>query len=88
MTDKIRELIAAHINVSHFEIMDDSHKHAHHAGARESGGGHYLVLVVSDDFEGVSRVRRHRMIYEALKSIKDHIHALGIRAYTSDEYQR
>lgn len=88
MTEHIQELIASHIHIHHFEIMDDSHKHAHHAGARESGGGHYMVLVVSDDFIDVSRVKRHRMIYDAVKPIKDKIHALAIRAYTCDEYDR
>ena len=60
------------------EVIDDSAKHAGHAGAKE--GGHYQVIIVSSAFEGKKPIDRHRMIYEALKSIKSLIHALAIQA--------
>lgn len=66
-------------------IEDDSHLHAGHAGAR-SGGGHYRLTLVSDQFIGRSTVARHRMVYDALGELmRTRIHALAIRALTAEE---
>ena len=60
-------------------VQDDSAQHAGHAGARE--GRHFSVRVVSERFTGVSRVGRHRLIYDALQSlIPRGVHALAIDA--------
>ena len=60
-------------------VQDDSAQHAGHAGARE--GRHFSVRVVSERFNGVSRVGRHRLIYDALDTlIPRGIHALAIDA--------
>jgi BolA protein len=67
------------------EIIDESHKHAGHAGARD-GGGHYVLNIVSAQFAGNNTVARHRMIYSALGELmKREIHALTIQARTPDE---
>jgi BolA protein len=67
------------------EIIDESHKHAGHAGARD-GGGHYVLHIVSPQFAGKNTVARHRMIYSALGALmKREIHALTIQANTPDE---
>ena len=67
------------------EIIDESHKHAGHAGARD-GGGHYVLHIVSARFAGKNTVARHRMIYSALGELmKREIHALTIQASTPDE---
>ena len=67
-----------------FELTDDSALHAGHAGARE--GGHYRLLIVSEQFTGLSRLRRHRIIYDALGELmRSRIHALSIRSLTPDE---
>jgi BolA protein len=67
------------------EIIDESHKHAGHAGARD-GGGHYVLHIVSAQFAGNNTVARHRMIYSALGVLmKREIHALTIQAHTPDE---
>ncbi|HEX5363494.1 MAG TPA: BolA family protein [Gallionella sp.] len=67
------------------EIIDDSHKHAGHAGARD-GGGHYALKITSAQFVGKNTVARHRMIYSALGEMMRHeIHALNIQAKTPDE---
>ncbi len=67
------------------EIVDDSHKHAGHVGAR-GGGGHYHLLIVSNQFDGKPTVSRHRMIYTALGEMMKHdIHALAIVAHTPEE---
>src|SRR5665647_1037084 len=62
------------------EIIDESHKHAGHAGARD-GGGHYVVRIVSAQFVGKNTVARHHMIYSAMGELmKREIHALTIQA--------
>jgi BolA protein len=71
------------------EIIDDSAKHAGHAGARE--GGHFRVVLVAAVFKGRSQLERHRMVYAAVaplmgQAAKDHrIHALSIIARTPEE---
>lgn len=68
------------------DIVDESWKHAGHAGARESGGGHFNVTVVSEHFRNQSSIQRHRMIYAAVNDLMpQEIHALSIRALTPDE---
>lgn len=67
------------------EIIDESYKHAGHAGARD-GGGHYALRIASMQFIGKNRMARHRMIYSALgEMMKRDIHALYIQAHTPDE---
>jgi BolA protein len=63
------------------EVTDDSHLHAGHAGARE--GRHFSVVITSDRFQGLSRVARHRLVYDALHKLMPRgIHALAIDART------
>ena len=84
---KIEQALRQKFHVKHLDIQDDSDSHAGHAEAKKSGGGHFSVLIVADEFEGVSAVKRHRMIYDALqKELKSGIHALAIKALTEEEY--
>jgi BolA protein len=66
------------------EVIDDSHLHAGHAGARE--GSHLRVRVVADCMAGLSRVARHRLVYHALRRVIPlGIHALAIEARSPEE---
>jgi len=68
------------------EIVDDSHRHAGHVGARAEGESHFTVRIVSERFEGLNRVARQRMVYGALKDeLATDIHALAIEARTPAE---
>ncbi len=68
------------------EVIDDSARHAGHAGAR-GGGGHYRLLIVSDAFAGLGRLARHRLVHAALGDLMHtRIHALSIQALTPAEY--
>ena len=61
------------------EVVDDSHLHVGHAGARE--GRHFTVRISSAKFEGLTRVARHRLVYDALQGLMTQgIHALAIDA--------
>ncbi len=80
----IEVALRAALSPLELEVVDDSHLHAGHAGARE--GGHYTVRIVSARFEGLSRVARHRLVYDALQGlIQSGIHALAIQARSPHE---
>ena len=67
------------------EIIDDSARHAGHAGARD-GRGHFKVRIVADAFAGQALLARHRSVYTALRSLmQTDIHALQIEAKTPGE---
>ena len=84
--DQMRTMLAT-FQPTQIEIIDDSHKHAGHEGAR-SGGGHYTLHIVSTQFAGKPTLARHRMIYSAFGEMMKHdIHALIIMAYTPQEFQ-
>jgi BolA protein len=77
---QIEEKLRTAFSPSHLEIIDESHLHAGHAGARD-GKGHFKVAIIADDFSGKSMIKRHRMIYGALDSLlESDIHALTIEA--------
>ncbi len=62
-------------------VSDDSHRHAGHAGAQE--GRHFSVAITSARFEGLARLERHRLVYDALRDLMPRgIHALAIDART------
>lgn len=84
MIDRIRDLLGP-LRPQAVELIDDSHLHAGHAGARD-GGGHYRLTVVSAAFAGLPLMRRHRLVYDLLASLmKREIHALSITAKTPEE---
>ena len=82
--DEIRARLAS-LQPVRLELIDDSHLHAGHAGAR-AGGGHYRLSIVSEVFQGKNTVARHRIIYDALGELmRKEIHALAIQARSHEE---
>ncbi|RLJ65079.1 BolA family protein [Sulfurisoma sediminicola] len=82
--DTLRSRMAA-LEPSRLEIIDESHRHAGHAGARD-GGGHYRMTIVSPRFAGKRTMERHRLVYDAAGDLmKRQIHALSITAKAPDE---
>lgn len=68
------------------ELADDSAEHAGHAGAA-GGGGHFSLLIVSEQFSGLTRVARHRAVLDRVGDLIPYpVHALAIRAYAPDEF--
>ena len=83
--ERIRQLLDAALNPSELDVGDDSHLHAGHPGAA-SGGGHYRVKIVSERFEGLRLVMRHRLVYDAVHGMMHtDIHALAITAVAPSE---
>ena len=82
---RMRELLASAFDPVVLEVIDDSHRHIGHAGARD-GRGHFTVQIVSDAFAGMAPLARHRAVYAALGGMMDtDIHALAIRARAPSE---
>lgn len=82
--ERIREALAALQPVT-LDVIDDSHKHAGHEGARD-GRGHFTVRIVSPVFAGKAPLARHRAVYAALgEMMQTDIHALAIEAKAPGE---
>lgn len=82
----IHAALEAQFHPTSLQVVDDSARHAGHAGAREGGESHFTVKIVSDRFTGQSRVARHRAIYAVLQPFFDGgLHALAIDAKTPGE---
>lgn len=86
MADTIREKLTASFAPAALDVVDESARHAGHAGARPGGETHFAVRIVSHAFEGVSRVERQRRVYAALAGeLKTRIHALSLTTLTPAE---
>ena len=74
--NEVKKLLSAQINCEHIEVSGEDLRH-------------YEALVVSEAFEGMMKIKRHRMIYQALgQHMESDIHALTIKALTPAEYQK
>jgi len=81
IVDELRQAL----HTDQVELVDESHLHAGHAGAKE-GKGHFRVRVVSADFDGLRTLQRHQLVYRSLGELmQTDIHALSIAALTPDE---
>ena len=83
--ERIRARLEQRFAPSALEVVDESHLHAGHAGAR-SGKGHFRVRIVAPAFAGLPALRRHRLVYESLDELMNQdIHALSIEALAPTE---
>ena len=89
--DAIREKLTNAFAPVELRVVDDSARHAGHAGAMTSGRGpagetHYDVVIVSDRFAGLTRVERQRRVYaELAEEFRGGLHALTLKALTPSE---
>jgi BolA protein len=82
--DRIRQRLGS-LEPLELQLDDESALHAGHEGAR-SGGGHYRLRLVSPRFSGLSRVARHRLVYDALDSLmRREVHALAMTLLSPEE---
>jgi BolA protein len=85
---RIERKLCERLDSVHVEVIDDSHLHVGHEGAR-GGAGHYRATVVSARFDGLSRVAAQRLVYEALgDEMGPGIHALSIRTLTPEQWKQ
>jgi BolA protein len=85
LIDQIKALLVGKLPGAEVTLDDESAEHAGHAGAL-SGGGHFRLRIVAPDFLGLSRIARHRLVYDAVADLMHgRIHALAIVALTPEE---
>lgn len=84
LVQHVRKKLCRAFATEKIEIIDESARHAGHAGS--GGGGHLRLHIVSEKFRGLSPLERHRAVYEALsEEMKGAIHALSIDANVPEE---
>ncbi len=87
--DRIREKLTEAFSPVSLIVENESHKHAGHAamkGAANTGETHFAVTIISDGFQGRSRIERHRMVHETLaEELAGSVHALSVKAKTPEE---
>lgn len=82
----IEEKLTEALQPKQLDVIDESHLHAGHGGARPEGETHFRVMIVSALFEGESRVARHRMVTKVLAAeMNNPIHALSLKTLTPKE---
>lgn len=83
---QIEKILRERFSPSHLMVDDDSGRHAGHAGA--SGGGHYRVEMVADQFEGLGLLAQQRLVHEALSGLfPKAIHALALKTYAPSQWK-
>ncbi|MBP6879185.1 MAG: BolA family transcriptional regulator [Phenylobacterium sp.] len=84
--EAIRQKLNAAFSPTRLEVVDDSDRHAGHAGATPGGESHFNVLIESAAFAGVSKVVRQRLVYKALADeLAGPVHALSVKALAPGE---
>jgi BolA protein len=84
--ERIAQKLQAAFSPSQLEVVDESHKHAGHAGARPGGETHFQVRIVAGAFQGTSLLDRHRLVNETLaQELAGPVHALSITALSISE---
>ena len=87
--DIITEKLTGAFAPESLRVVDESHQHEGHAGHRAGGQTHFRVYIVSQAFQGKSRIERHRMINAALATeLAGGVHALAIHAHAPGEEAR
>ncbi|HEX6957546.1 MAG TPA: BolA family protein [Ferrovibrio sp.] len=88
IADRMRGKLTAALAPSRLELIDDSARHAGHAGTRGLPGGetHFQLVIVSERFRGLNRLQRQRLVHQLVaEEFGAGLHALAITALTPDE---
>ncbi len=89
VTPVMRKKLEEGLAPSRLDIIDESNRHAGHAGHNPQGESHFRLEIVSEVFAGKSRVERHRMVNALLaEELAGRVHALALTTLTKDEEAR
>lgn len=81
VADTIEQKLRDSLSPTALEVIDDSHHHAGHSGARAGGESHFTVRITASDFKGLNRVAQQRLVYKILaEEMAGPVHALTIEA--------
>tara|TARA_B100000900_G_scaffold401986_1_gene407296 strand:+ start:907 stop:1167 length:261 start_codon:yes stop_codon:yes gene_type:complete len=80
--EKIRAVLEQSLQPHHLEVIDESHLHVGHQGAK-SGKGHFRVIIISELFKNIPQIKRHKMVFKALgELLNTDIHAISLDTKT------
>ena len=86
VAETLRAKLEAAFSSPVIDIVDESHKHAGHAGARPEGESHFRVSIVAAEFNGLNRIARHRLVHDVLaQELQGPVHALVLSLRTPEE---
>ena len=86
VAETIRDKLTGRFAPSRLVILDESHRHAGHAGARPEGETHFAVTIVAPAFTGLNRVARQRLVYQTLADeLATRVHALSLTTLAPNE---
>lgn len=89
VAEQIQACLRRELGCLYLSCEDETSRHTGHPGVKQSGGGHYRLVVVSEKFCGLTRLARHRLVYGLLHPwMEKEIHALAIRAWTREEWEK
>jgi BolA protein len=88
VADAMRRKLTEALGPAHLAIVDESHRHAGHAGARPEGETHFRIEIVSASVAGLSRIERQRLVHRVLATeLAGRVHALSLTTKTPEEGQ-
>ena len=88
VAETIRTKLTDRFAPTRLVILDESHRHAGHAGAGPEGETHFAVTIVTPAFAGLNRVARQRLVYETLADeLATRVHALSLTTLATHEDQ-
>ena len=88
MKDILEARLREGLDATHVEVIDESHLHAGHAGAKD-GGGHFRAVIVSDRFAGLNRVKAQQLVFSVVEEwMGREIHALSMKTFTPDRWSK
>ena len=86
VAESMRRKLTEALAPTRLAIIDQSHRHAGHAGARPDGETHFLIEIVSPAFAGLSRIERQRLVHQVLAAeLAGRVHALSLATSTPEE---
>ncbi len=89
VAERMRRKLTDALTPTRLELIDDSHRHVGHAGARPEGETHFTLEIVSKAFTGLSHVQRQRLVYQVLADeLAGRVHALSLKTLTPAEAER
>ena len=71
------------MNLTSLKILNESFMHNVPVDAES----HFKIIIVSNDFNDLSLIQRHKLVYKHLGTIMDDIHALSIQAFNEEEFK-
>jgi BolA protein len=86
LQSRMREKLMLTLNPTRLDVVNESHLHAGHGSSPDTGESHFRLLIVSGNFSGKSRIERHRIVNDLLRTeLEDGVHALAIKALAPGE---